>query len=141
MTSITVQNGQIVLRDGAIGTEQACCCKKCEGPCDEENPCPEGCLCVDGECAQVCVVGEVACPEGFVCCQQLIEITQENVAVYEFACFDLFAGPIGKCCYNFGNNCVETTRGDCFCSFDGLRGVEVFWTEGLCVDGCSNPLP
>jgi hypothetical protein len=121
--------------------DDACCEEPCSGPCDEENPCPEGCVCVDGECAQVCVVGEVACPEGFVCCQQLIEITQENVAVYEFACFDLFAGPIGKCCYNFGNNCVETTRGDCFCSFDGLRGVEVFWTEGLCADGCANPLP
>jgi hypothetical protein len=23
----------------------------CSGPCDEENPCPEGCACVDGQCA------------------------------------------------------------------------------------------
>ena len=23
---------------------------KCCGPCDEENPCPEGCVCVDGTC-------------------------------------------------------------------------------------------
>jgi hypothetical protein len=58
MTRITLQNGQIVLRDGKIGTEQACCCKKCEGPCDEENPCPEGCACVDGECVDG---GEAPC--------------------------------------------------------------------------------
>jgi len=30
MTSITVQDGEIVLRDGAIGTEQACCCALCQ---------------------------------------------------------------------------------------------------------------
>jgi hypothetical protein len=53
MTRITLQDGKLVLRDGAIGTEQACCCKKCEGPCDEENPCPEGCRCEDGECVPI----------------------------------------------------------------------------------------
>jgi hypothetical protein len=52
MTSITVQDGQIVLRDGAIGTEQACCCKKCEGPCEENEDCAPGCVCVDGECVE-----------------------------------------------------------------------------------------
>jgi hypothetical protein len=34
MTSITIQDGKLVLRDGAIGTEQACCCGVpggCEG--------------------------------------------------------------------------------------------------------------
>jgi hypothetical protein len=30
MTRITLQSGQIVLRDGAIGTEEACCCIRCE---------------------------------------------------------------------------------------------------------------
>jgi hypothetical protein len=54
MTSITVQDGQIVLRDGAIGTEQACCCKKCEGPCDENEDCAPGCRCLDGECVSEC---------------------------------------------------------------------------------------
>jgi len=54
MTSITVQDGQIVLRDGAIGTEQACCCKKCSGPCEENEDCAPGCRCVDGECVEEC---------------------------------------------------------------------------------------
>jgi hypothetical protein len=43
MTSITVQDGQIVLRDGAIGTEEACCC---DVPC-EDNPFGD-CECCDG---------------------------------------------------------------------------------------------
>lgn len=37
MTTITVQDGKIVMRDGKVGTEQACCCPKCR--CDLE--CPE----------------------------------------------------------------------------------------------------
>lgn len=35
MTLITVQNGKVVLRDGKIGTEQACCCGG--PPCDCES--------------------------------------------------------------------------------------------------------
>jgi hypothetical protein len=50
MTLITIQDGKLVLRDGAIGTEQACCCAKCSGPCDENEDCAPGCACVDGEC-------------------------------------------------------------------------------------------
>ena len=26
------------------------CCATCSGPCDGENPCPDECACVDGEC-------------------------------------------------------------------------------------------
>lgn len=29
MTSLTVQDGALVVRDGALGTEQACCCEQC----------------------------------------------------------------------------------------------------------------
>jgi hypothetical protein len=29
MTLITVQDGTVVFRNGAVGTEQACCCKSC----------------------------------------------------------------------------------------------------------------
>jgi hypothetical protein len=50
MTLITLQDGKLVLRDGAIGTEQACCCAKCSGPCDDNEDCAPGCECVDGEC-------------------------------------------------------------------------------------------
>lgn len=37
MTRITLQDGKVVLRDGKVGTEQACCCVVCEstgGTCD-----------------------------------------------------------------------------------------------------------
>jgi len=61
MSPLTVQDGKLLLRDGKLGTEQACCCKKCEGPCDDENPCPEGCECVDGECCPECI----PCPDDF----------------------------------------------------------------------------
>jgi hypothetical protein len=39
------------------------CEPPCSGSCDEENPCPEGCACVDGECVElgVCCV----CTDGF----------------------------------------------------------------------------
>jgi hypothetical protein len=36
------------------------CETPCSGPCDEENPCPEGCECVDGECVAAvgcCCIG------------------------------------------------------------------------------------
>jgi hypothetical protein len=44
------QGGSLLLRNGALATGQACCCNRCFGPCDGENPCPEGCECVDGQC-------------------------------------------------------------------------------------------
>jgi hypothetical protein len=36
MTLITFQDGKVVLRDGKVGTEQACCCQECVCPelCD-----------------------------------------------------------------------------------------------------------
>jgi hypothetical protein len=52
MTLITFQDGKPLMKDGKIGTEQECCCKKCQGPCDEENPCPEGCVCRNGVCVE-----------------------------------------------------------------------------------------
>lgn len=45
MTRITLQNGKLVLRDGKVGTGQACCCGGCSGPCSALNPCPQGCAC------------------------------------------------------------------------------------------------
>jgi hypothetical protein len=53
MTRITLQGGKLVLRDGKVGTEQACCCEKCEGPCDTNEECSPGCKCQDGECVAV----------------------------------------------------------------------------------------
>jgi hypothetical protein len=35
VTRITLQDGKVVLRDGQVGTEEACCCCLCEGCADE----------------------------------------------------------------------------------------------------------
>jgi hypothetical protein len=50
MTLITFQDGKVVMLDGKVGTENACRCNDCCGPCDEQNPCPEGCCCCNGAC-------------------------------------------------------------------------------------------
>ncbi len=57
MTQITLQDGKLVMRDGRVGTEQACCCEpgdetdECQGPCETDNDCSENCKCNEGECA------------------------------------------------------------------------------------------
>ena len=73
--ALVSQGGSLLLRNGALATGAACCCNKCSGPCpngvsecapgcgckdsqcvpcsgpcDEENPCPEECSCIDGNC-------------------------------------------------------------------------------------------
>ena len=55
MTAITIRDGKIVLRDGKVGTEQACCCDECSGPCDSAGDCGTGCDCVNGQCVGLCV--------------------------------------------------------------------------------------
>jgi hypothetical protein len=55
MTLRTV-NGKWLIVDGKLAADANCCCSPpappCSGPCDEENPCPEGCECLDGECVE-----------------------------------------------------------------------------------------
>ena len=41
MTLITVQDGAVVMKDGKVGTEQACCC-------GDQDDCCRCCLCADG---------------------------------------------------------------------------------------------
>ena len=42
--------GQPNCCDGVCQAEE--CAGECSGSCDEENPCPEGCVCVDGVCQE-----------------------------------------------------------------------------------------
>jgi len=52
--SIRLVDGKWLIVGGQLATDAACCCPPppppCEGECDEENPCPEGCYCCEGEC-------------------------------------------------------------------------------------------
>ena len=59
--SLTVQDGRLVVRNGALGTTQACCCGGCSGPCESNGDCAPGCVCVDGECVTD------ACEPGYEC--------------------------------------------------------------------------
>lgn len=61
MSSLTIQSGQLVLRDGAIGTGEGCCCGSsgCSGRCNfqvndgllTQTQCSNGCNCVTHPCA------------------------------------------------------------------------------------------
>jgi hypothetical protein len=85
--SITLQDGKLVLRDGQIGTEQACCCKNCSikscafvagplglpdiakaGDCEENNdPNLPGCSCEElpqGGCFDDAIIDEEGFPPG-----------------------------------------------------------------------------
>jgi hypothetical protein len=112
--AITVEDGKIVVEGGSIGTGEACCCKKCEGPCDEENPCPEGCICCNGVCVEEIPEGECCgpcdeenpCPEGCICCN--------GVCVEEI--------PEGECCGPCDEN--EDCEPGCRC------------LDGECVEEC-----
>jgi hypothetical protein len=50
--SIRLVDGKLLLVNGSLASSDTCCCNDppCSGPCDEENPCPEGCECCDGVC-------------------------------------------------------------------------------------------
>ncbi len=46
---ISTKDGTVQLKSGKPSAGD-CCCRKCEGPCDNANPCPDGCYCCNGQC-------------------------------------------------------------------------------------------
>ena len=112
MTLITFEDGQVVFRDGAVGTEQACCCA--EGECQNDNEC---CYCETVDFLIVCgSPAEQSCinnggtvvPDGFdptLCvCKDVPSVRSPDCD--EDFCFSLyFGGPgyvqvTGYCCDN-----------------------------------------
>ena len=88
MTLITLQDGKVVMRDGKVGTEQACCCG--------------GCCCVDGVADGTKTTRE-ACEE----CLPAYECFDENT--FEF-------WPVADCseCDGAGQSCYQNgTTGPC----------------------------
>ena len=59
MSQLTVEDGKLVLRDGKLGTGQACCCGGCTGRCNFQVntgglvniECQGGCECITHPCA------------------------------------------------------------------------------------------
>ena len=136
--ALTVQNGSLVVRAGALGTEQACCCKKCEGPCDEENPCPEGCACVDGECvdAGACCLPDGTCSTEYDTQEECEDCTETNYCTEELylddpeaPCPEGWLGDGGFCYRDTTPATCEECNGDCHAEQDGVCGE---WQE----DGC-----
>jgi hypothetical protein len=118
------------------------CVPGCSGPCDEENPCPDGCVCFQGTCLPACDSGGNGCPEGYLCCPQLVDVVN-NSAVILNVCLPL-GGPEGQCCFNFGANCNPDSKtfAECFCTHPQPYNNETIWIEGLsCDDACGNPFP
>lgn len=96
MTAITVQDGKIVMRDGKVGTEQACCC----GGCVCTGECVEGLqlslgnqpTCAGGfyfdfiECRSGVIVASMHCSEGrwvigvTACCAEI-----DGVCAFDYA--------------------------------------------------------
>lgn len=94
MTRITLQDGKVVLRDGQVGTEEACCCddEKCSGPCDDSEDCDPGCFCEDGECVE-CRSRE-DCDEGLACCDgKCVEPPFCNETRYFLICIRVAESP------------------------------------------------
>jgi hypothetical protein len=123
MTSITVQDGKILLRDGAIGTGQACCCG--EPPeCESDEDCPEGECCVDGQCGPCPCESDEDCPESECCNDGECGPCEEECSG---PCDEENPCPEGCICCN--GECVEEIpEGECCGPCD---------EENPCPEGCA----
>jgi hypothetical protein len=147
--------------EGACCTEeQYCCdgvcesepCGECSGPCDEENPCPEGCKCCNGECISVdqcCEYTPCECPEGRVpaptlsgdvygCCPPELPFDSEG-----FCCAD--PADVDTCNYDIAGPFYVCPEG-CGCREGVQEDVEngmdpAFIGLSVCVPVNENPLP
>jgi hypothetical protein len=52
MSPLYLHDGKLLLVDGKLAANEACCCNKCSGPCEGDEDCAPGCVCVDGECVE-----------------------------------------------------------------------------------------
>jgi hypothetical protein len=110
MTLITFEDGKVVFRDGAVGTEQACCCTPSE--CEDDEDCP------------------LACPPGKV----EVECFGQRFC-FEQDCIDFSGGDpcfgVGGPCGPFGGNPADTQQ----CCADGECGSCCDYTPCECPDG------
>ena len=140
MTSPIFKDGKLLLSGGKIATSAACCCNKCSGPCDEENPCPEGCYCNCG----VCWPNEgCPCPPGCYCCTKIFADRQCEYAcaLVEGGCagdttFQRF-GPYNSwieayedTLFNTDNWCPQTIDRECCLPYDGQPGGTAYFVPG-----------
>lgn len=101
MTSLTIQDGKLLKKNGTLATGQGCCCGgggggggNCSGPCDGSTPCPEGCKCVNGTCVPFC--GN--CNAGECCAANVDQSGNFNgtfscIADSDCICWTVWCGP------------------------------------------------
>jgi hypothetical protein len=90
-------------------------CGGCSGPCDGENPCPEGCECVDGEC-----VGRFnVCKRIFVVrectyvCAAIEPGCGGDTTFTTFGPYSSYEEALLDALFNTDNWCPETINRDC----------------------------
>ena len=114
MSSITIENGKIVVRDGKVGTEQACCCEgfifcdirplefggSCETGfgCDPENggngdaDCPEDCQCKCVWCVAYYTFDENGLRQEMTECVAGFAVVPPGFGLFSGACHKVYGG-------------------------------------------------
>jgi Notch-like protein len=95
----------------------------CDGYTDEEDDCPPGTKCIDGQCATPCGAGEFTCPQGYIC---------KNDYCVKDPCDADECGTIGGVCK--AGVCIDP------CAGKECTGKYEKCIKGACVDtSCYNP--
>ena len=128
MSPLTVQDGKLLLRDGKLGTEQACCCSSGNGACCL----PDG-TCEEGLTQQECE----ACQPTFVCTEYAYPENPEDPCPEGFSP-DGFGGcsrqTAVSACAECSGFCQEDTEGTCG-TFVPNKTCEQNPCNCCCVDG------
>jgi hypothetical protein len=107
--ALVVDGGGLVNKGGALGTGQACCCNKCSGPCDEENPCTPGCVCdyTNATAAYRCIINGAVDPSltSEAACEECVTECDSEGCTSTGNCGQWTQYPIGNCVA--APNCCE----------------------------------
>lgn len=161
MTSLTSQDGKLVVRDGKLGTEQACCCGEGEGDgtgacceCEEfflvedQSGGPntqEGAQAeVDAREAFITEFQALAEENGYTCIRKAVVggdgqnsyvDCEEEPSEPEFPCIARLAGLYGRCCGTLSEETVSLTEEGPFGQTWTIQICTQDETTRTCVDG------
>jgi hypothetical protein len=119
---ITTKDGKVQLKDGKPSAGD-CCCRNCEGPCDNANPCPEGCECCEGQCKpEPCETG---------CCEFTEGDTTRCETLPQAKC-DEQGGTFKKDAKCEENTCKEPCEASCYVVSGSPGGGDCCAAPGCC---------
>lgn len=154
--SIRIFDGKWLLSGSQLATDDNCCCgdepppPQCSGSCDEENSCPGGCYCCDGECQEEPCEGEctsetLAEPcgddpydgtDGFLCCYNQVG----TLGCYPFPP-DVYACESDDWCSNCGEPAtggVATRLGPYLSSFEAGTAATAWFLDNCAAGSTEN---